>query len=169
MSSSTDPGIARLHSVALVGQTASGKTSLTEALLLKAGAIATAGTLERGTTVSDYDPKERQAQHSLQSTLVHFTHGEALIHLIDTPGYADFAGHSLSALEAVDTAAVVINAQTGVETMSLRMMEWAASRGLCRMLIVNKIDNLTKSAKPRSPVQIRAAPPILNGLFRRHG
>ena len=140
MSSSTDPGIARLHSVALVGQTASGKTSLTEALLLKAGAIATAGTLERGTTVSDYDPKERQAQHSLQSTLVHFTHGEALIHLIDTPGYADFAGHSLSALEAVDTAAVVINAQTGVETMSLRMMEWAASRGLCRMLIVNKID-----------------------------
>ncbi len=140
MSSSTDPGIARLHSVALVGQTASGKTSLTEALLLKTGAIATAGTLERGTTVSDYDPKERQAQHSLQSTLVHFTSGEALIHLIDTPGYADFAGHSLSALEAVDTAAVVINAQTGVETMSLRMMEWAASRGLCRMLIVNKID-----------------------------
>ncbi len=140
MSSSTDPGVARLHSVALVGQTASGKTSLTEALLLKAGAITTAGSLERGTTVSDYDPKERQAQHSLQSALVHFTHGEALVHLIDTPGYADFAGHSLSALEAVDTAAVVINAQTGVETMSLRMMEWAATRKLCRLLIVNKID-----------------------------
>ena len=140
MSSSTDPGIARLHSVALVGQTASGKTSLTEALLLKAGAITTAGSLERGTTVSDYDPKERQAQHSLQSALVHFTHGDALIHLIDTPGYADFLGHALSALEAVDTAAVVINAQTGVETMSLRMMEWAASRGLCRLVVVNKID-----------------------------
>ncbi len=140
MSSSTDPGIARLHSVALVGQTASGKTSLAEALLARAGVIGTPGSLERGTTVSDFDPKERQVQHSLQSALMHFTHGEATIHLIDTPGAADFVGHALSALEAVDTAAIVVNAQTGVDATALRMMEWAAGRGLCRLLVVNKID-----------------------------
>ncbi len=140
MSTTIHPDIARIRTIALVGQTASGKTSLVEALLWKAGAIGAPGSLERGTTVCDFDPMERRVQHSLNSALVHFTHHDASIHLIDTPGYADFVGQSMTALEAVDTAAVVINAQVGIEMITTRMMDWAAKRYLCRMIIVNKID-----------------------------
>jgi len=140
MPTDTHPDIARIRTVALVGQTAAGKTSLAEALLWKAGAIGAPGSLERGTTVSDFDPMERRVQHSLNASLMHFTHREASVHMVDTPGYADFIGQSMTALEAVDTAAVVINAQVGIEMMASRMMEWSAKRNLCRMIIVNKID-----------------------------
>jgi len=129
-----------IRTLALVGQTGSGKTSLTEALLFKAGAIGAPGSLERGTTVSDFDPMERRAQHSLNAGVVHFTHHESRIHLIDTPGYSDFVGQSMTALEAVETAAVVISASTGIEMMSARMMDWAAKRRLDRIIVVNKID-----------------------------
>ena len=129
-----------IRTLALVGQTGSGKTSLAEALLFKAGAIGAPGSLERGTTVSDFDPMERRAQHSLNAAIVHFTHHDTRIHLIDTPGYSDFVGQSMTALEAVETAAVVISAGTGIEMMSARMMDWAAKRRLDRMIIINKID-----------------------------
>ena len=113
MSSPVPAGVAGIRTVALVGQTAAGKTSLAEALLHKAGMIGAPGSLERGTTVSDFDPMERRAQHSLNSAVMHLTHGETRIHLIDTPGYADFVGQSMTALEAVETAAVVVNAGVG--------------------------------------------------------
>ena len=140
MPSTVHPATAALRTVALVGQAAAGKTSLAEALLARAGAIGAAGSLERGSTVSDFDPLERKAQHSLNSSLMHLVHDETRIHLIDTPGYPDFLGQSMTALEAVETAAVVINAATGIEMMSARMMQWAAHRGLDRIVIVNKID-----------------------------
>ncbi|MBT9456661.1 MAG: elongation factor G [Burkholderiaceae bacterium] len=140
MSSSTHPGIAAIRTLALVGPAAAGKTTLIEALLHKAGAISTPGTVEKGSTVSDHDPLERRMQHSLQTSLVHLTHQGTRIHLIDTPGAPDFIGQSLPALEAVDTAAIVINAQTGIELMAARFMETAAQRGLARLIIVNKIE-----------------------------
>ena len=87
-------GTAAIRTIAVVGQTAAGKTSLIEALLHKAGAIGTIGSLERGTTVSDFDPMERKAQHSLNSAMVHLQHGETRIHLIVTPGYPDFYGET---------------------------------------------------------------------------
>jgi elongation factor G len=135
-----NPGIQAIRSLALVGQTGSGKTSLAEALLHKAGAIGAPGSLERGSTVCDFDPMERRAQHSLNAAVVNLKWHDVRVHLIDTPGYADFVGQSMTALEAVETAAVVINASNGVEMMSGRMMEWAGKRQLCRMIIVNKID-----------------------------
>ena len=134
------PAVQAIRSVALVGQTGTGKTSLAEALLHRAGAIGAPGSLERGSTVSDFDPMERRAQHSLNSAVMHLTHRGTRIHLIDTPGYADFVGQSMTALEAVETIAVVINASTGIEPMCARMLDWAAGRRLCRLIIVNKID-----------------------------
>src|SRR3982750_2907244 len=131
---------ASIRTLALVGQAASGKTSLAEALLCKAGAIGAPGSLERGTTVADFDPMERRVQHSLNASVMHFHHAGVRVHLIDTPGYPDFLGQSMTALEAVETAAVVINAATGIEMMSARMMEWAQERGLDRIVIVNKSD-----------------------------
>ena len=129
-----------IRTIALVGQSTAGKTLLTEALLAKAGAIGAQGSLERGTTVSDFDPLEKKYQHSLSASVQHLDHLDTRIHLIDTPGYPDFMGQAMTALEAVETAAVVINAQTGIGMITTRMMEWVKSRGLDRMIIVNKID-----------------------------
>jgi elongation factor G len=126
--------------VALFGHGASGKTTLTEALLHAAGAINVKGSVERGSTVSDFDPLEKEFGHSLQSSLVSFDWQDAHIHLIDTPGYPDFAGQAVGALAAVDTALVVVNAQTGIELATERMFRAAGARGLCRMLVINKID-----------------------------
>ncbi|MEK7438476.1 MAG: elongation factor G [Pseudomonadota bacterium] len=129
-----------IRSVALVGHGASGKTTLAEALLARAGAIKSAGSVERGNTVCDHDPLEKTYGHSLNSALVNFAWHDTHIHLIDTPGYPDFAGQAIGALAAVDTAVVVINAQSGIELTTRRMMNWAQARGLCRMIVVNKID-----------------------------
>ena len=109
-------------------------------MLVKTGALGAAGSLERGSTVSDYDPLERRMQHSLNASVLHLAQGDTRIHLIDTPGGADFLGQSLPALEAVETAAVVINASVGIEPMAVRMMEYAASRHLDRLIVVNRID-----------------------------
>ncbi len=129
-----------IRTIALLGHTACGKTSAVEALLHRAGMVASPGSLERGSTVCDHDPLERRYQHSLYSAIVHLQHGDTRIHLIDTPGYPDFVGQAISALPAAETAAVVINAQTGIEMMTTRMMELAQQRNMCRMIIVNKID-----------------------------
>jgi len=129
-----------IRTVALVGHAHAGKTTLAEALLFKAGAIKAMGSVERGSTVCDFDPLEKAAGHSLNASLVNFPCEGVHIHLIDTPGSPDLVGQSISALAAVETAAVVINAQTGIELMTTRMMKWARARGLCRMIIVNKID-----------------------------
>ncbi len=129
-----------IRTLALTGAAGSGKTTLAEALLLQAGAIALAGNVERGSTVSDHDPLEIKAQHSLQSSLMHLQHGDTRIHMIDTPGLTDFAGQILPALEAVETAAIVIDAAKGIEPMTQRLMQYAADCKLDRLLIVNKID-----------------------------
>jgi len=129
-----------IRTVALVGHGASGKTTLAEALLARAKAIAAPGSVERGTTVSDFDPLEKSWQHSLRASVLHLDTDATRVHLIDTPGFPDFIGQAIGALDAVETAAVVVSAQTGIEMITSRMMSWAAERRLCRIVIVNKID-----------------------------
>ena len=132
--------IKRIRTLALVGQAGSGKTTLAEALLARAGAIPAAGSVERGSTICDYTPLEKAFKHSLKLAVASFEAQEHRIHLLDAPGYPDFLGHALPALAAVETAAIVINAQNGIEMMTGRFMQWAAKRGLDRLVIVNRID-----------------------------
>ncbi|MFZ2266081.1 MAG: elongation factor G [Azonexus sp.] len=129
-----------IRSIALLGHGAAGKTTLAEALLHTTGAISAKGSVERGSTVCDYDAQEKEAGHSLNSAIVNFGYEDRHIHLIDTPGYPDFSGPAIAALAGVDTALVVINAQTGIELTTERMMRCAAERQLCRMIVINKID-----------------------------
>lgn len=130
----------QIRNIAIVGHAGSGKTSLAEGLLHAAGVIGAPGSVERGTTVSDFDPQEKSLKHSLDTSVVTLDHEGIHVNLLDTPGYPEFVGRALGALEAVETAAVVINAANGIEPMTQRMMQQAQSLGLCRMIIVNKID-----------------------------
>ncbi|HKE41464.1 MAG TPA: elongation factor G [Casimicrobiaceae bacterium] len=131
---------ANIRTLALVGHGASGKTTLAEALLAKAGAIQVAGSVDRGATVSDFDPLEKTWKHSLRASVMHLETQDTRVHMIDTPGFPDFIGQAIGALDAVETAAIVVSASAGIEMITSRMMEWAAKRKLCRLLIVNKID-----------------------------
>ncbi len=129
-----------IRNVCLVGSSNGGKTQLAEALLYAGGAITTCGSVDRGDTVSDFTQQEHQLGHSQYSSLCHLDHEGIHVNVIDTPGYRDFYGRALSVLPAAETAAVVINAQTGVDMVSRRMMQVAQEQRLCRMIIVNKID-----------------------------
>ncbi|MGH8247927.1 MAG: elongation factor G, partial [Gammaproteobacteria bacterium] len=131
---------ADIRNIALVGQGGAGKTILVEALMMRAGAIGQMGSVQKGTTVSDFDPQEKAHQHSLDSAIVSVDYHGGHINLIDTPGYPDFLGRALAILPAVETCAVVIDAQTGIDMVSTRMMAVAKERKLDRLIIVNKID-----------------------------
>ncbi len=129
-----------IRTVALLGHGSAGKTTLAEALLAATGMIPAVGSVEKGTTVSDNDPLEKTFLHSLRTSVLHLDMPNTRVHLLDTPGFPDFIGQAIGALDAVETAAIVVNAQTGIEMITSRMMDWAAKRKLCRLLIVNKID-----------------------------
>ena len=129
-----------IRNVALVGHGGAGKTTLAEALLAYTGVIGAPGSVANGTTVCDFDPQEKEHQHSLYPAVVNFDHGSRHVNLVDTPGYPDFLGRALPVLAAVETAAVVVDARQGVQMVTRRMMEAAAQRGLARMVVVNRID-----------------------------
>jgi elongation factor G len=136
----------QIRNLALAGHPGAGKTILFEALLHAGGAIQAAGTIERGSTVSDFDPIEKQRGHSIDAAIASIDHGPAgkdrvHVNLVDTPGYPDFRGPSLSALAAVETVAIVVDADAGIGYGTRRMMEHAKARNLCRVVVVNKIDH----------------------------
>ena len=131
---------ADIRNVCLVGASHAGKTTLTESLLRAGGAIAECGSVEQGTTVSDFTAKEKELGHSQYVSVCHLDHAGIHVNLIDTPGYRDFFGRALAALPAVETAAIVIDAEKGVEMSARRMMKAAHRQRLCRMIIINKID-----------------------------
>lgn len=132
---------ADIRNIALTGGAGSGKTTLVEHILHNAGVIGRVGRVEDGNTVGDYDDLEKEFKHSLDSAIVHFDYDNAHINLIDTPGSPDFIGKSISALPAVETVAVMIDANAGIEVVTRRIMKIARDRNLPRMIIINKIDN----------------------------
>ncbi len=129
-----------IRNIAMVGHAGAGKTSLIEALLHSSGTIHTQGSVVRGDTVCDFEEQEKSLQHSLDIAITHLSHEAKQVNIIDTPGYADFLGRGISILPAVETAALVVNASTGIEPVTLRMMDAAKRRNLCRFIIINKID-----------------------------
>lgn len=131
---------ADIRNVCLVGPGHAGKTQLAEALLAAGGAIAQPGSIEKGDTVSDFSPKEKELGHSLYPSVCHFDHAGIHVNLIDTPGYRDFFGRAVAVLPAVETAAIVIDAQNGIQPVTSKMMDVTKEQRMCRMIIVNKID-----------------------------
>jgi len=129
-----------IRNVALAGHAGAGKTTLFEALLHAGGTIQTAGSIERGSTVSDFEDQEKERKHSIHTAIASIDLGDCHINLIDTAGYAEFRGETLSALGAVETVAVVVNAGSGIEHGTRRLMHYAKQRKLARVLVINKLD-----------------------------
>ncbi len=130
----------KIRNVALVGHSGAGKTTLAEALLFRAGAIGRIGTVEAGTTVTDSDPEEHDRHMSVTMSMAPFEWLGHKINLIDTPGYADFAGDVHAALRVTDLAVFVVSAVEGVEVQTEYAWRIAEKLGVPRMIFINKLD-----------------------------
>jgi elongation factor G len=130
----------KIRNVALISHGGAGKTSLAEAMLFDAGAIARLGTVEAGTTTLDWDPDEHRRTQSINLAIGSLEHDGTRVTIVDTPGYADFQADVVEALAAVDAAIVVIDASAGVEVGTEEVWRLAEANGLPRMIFINKMD-----------------------------
>ncbi|MFG0307167.1 MAG: elongation factor G [Phycisphaerales bacterium JB040] len=130
-----------IRNLVLTGQSGAGKTLLTERLLMLTGTINRMGSIEDGTTMSDWTDEEKAHHHSLRPSMLHFEHEGHLVNLIDAPGLPDFLGHAIACFPAVETVCVVLDAGKGIEPVTRRMMNVAADRNLPRMIIINKMED----------------------------
>jgi elongation factor G len=129
-----------IRTIALVGHRASGKTTLADALLHMSHAVDRMGNVDDGTSVSDYDDEEHKHHFSIDTSVLHLEYENKFINLLDAPGYPDFVGAALEALNAVETAAIVVSAVNGIEVNTRRMFHEAEKHGLTRLLVINKCD-----------------------------
>ncbi len=129
-----------IRNVALAGHGGVGKTTLIEAALLATGEISRLGRVEDGNTISDYDKKEIEKGHSLSSSIVPVKYNGVKINFIDTPGFFDFIGEVDSALRAVETAVIVVDASAGIQVGTEKAWETCIEFDVPRFFLINKID-----------------------------
>ncbi|MHB0955294.1 MAG: elongation factor G [Pirellulaceae bacterium] len=129
-----------IRNLVLCGHGGCGKTTIVDSMLVKTGAVNAHPSVDDGTSICDFDPEEKHHKYTIESKVVHFEHGGKYFQVLDTPGYPDFIGQTIGAMHGVDTALIVINAQSGIEVNSRRVFNEAAKAGLGRMIVINKID-----------------------------
>jgi elongation factor G len=130
----------KLRNVAVVGHRGTGKTSLVEAMLFQAEKTNRLGTIEAGTTVSDWEEDEQRRQMSLAASLTNLGWQGRKINLIDTPGDSGFQADTVASLRVVEGALVVVSAVMGVEVNTSRVWARAEELGLSRVVYVNMLD-----------------------------
>ena len=136
---------ARRRTFAIISHPDAGKTTLTEKLLLYAGAIEEAGAVKaragrQRDATSDWMELERSRGISITSTVLQFEYGGHVFNLLDTPGHRDFSEDTYRVLSAVDAAVIVLDAAKGIEPQTLKLFEVARSRGIPLLTFVNKVD-----------------------------
>jgi elongation factor G len=129
-----------IRNVALCGHGSTGKTTLVDKILVQTGMVNANPSVDEGTSICDFDAEEKHHKYSIEASVVHFEHAGKQFHMIDTPGYPDFIGQTIGALRGVDTAAIVINAQSGIEVNTRRVFDEAGTAGLGRIIVINKMD-----------------------------
>src|SRR5215510_5911183 len=129
-----------IRNVLIAGHGGSGKTTLVDALLFASGTVTRKGSVTDGSSFSDFEKEEKDHKHSIYSSILHADHLGKRINIIDTPGSPDLIGAAIACLPAVETVAIVINAQSGIEVVTRRMWEAAKAQNLPRAIIINKID-----------------------------
>ena len=130
-----------VRNVALCGHGSAGKTTLVDKMLTSTAMPNRQARVDDGTSICDFDEEEKDHKYTIEASVVHFDHGGKHFHLIDTPGYPDFIGQTIGAMLGVDTVAIVINAQAGIEVNTRRVFAEAKKAGLGRMIIINKMDS----------------------------
>src|ERR671927_910952 len=133
-----EPG--KIRNVAVVGHRGTGKTSLLEAMLFQAEKINRLGTVEAGTTTSDWDEDEQRRQMSLAASLAHLEWQGRKINLVDTPGDSGFQADTIASLRVVEGALVVVSGVMGVEVNTSRVWQRADELELSRIVFVNMLD-----------------------------
>ncbi len=129
-----------IRNVLLVGHGGAGKTSLLEAMLFTSGALTRMGRVEDGNTVSDFEPEEVKKGISVSLAMAPVEWNGTKVNVLDAPGYADFVGDVRSAIRAVDAVLLVVSAVDGVEVQTEVAWELAATAGLPRAILINKLD-----------------------------
>src|SRR5438876_5367424 len=133
-----EPG--KIRNVAVVGHRGTGKTSLVEAMLFQGGATNRLGTVESGSTVSDWDEDEQKRQMSLAATICHVEWQGRKINLVDTPGDAGFQGDAIASLRVVEGALFAVSGVMGVEVQTSRQWQRSDEQQLSRVVFVNMLD-----------------------------
>jgi elongation factor G len=131
---------ADIRNFAIVGHASSGKTMLSEAMLVCSGVINRLGTIANGTTVSDYHVSEQQRHISVQASLLHTEWLDKKFNIIDTPGYLDFISEGLGALRVGDFALVVVHANHGGSVGTEQVWDYATHYGIPKMIVINGMD-----------------------------
>jgi elongation factor G len=131
----------QIRNIVLCGHGSAGKTMLADKILTTTGAIGRLASVDDGTSICDFDEEEKHHKYTIESTVVHFDRAGKHFNMIDTPGYPDFIGQAIGAMRGVDTAAIVINAQSGIEVNTRRVFAEAKKAGLGRIIIVNRMDS----------------------------
>jgi len=129
-----------IRNIAFCGHGSAGKTTLVDKMLVKSGAVTSHPSVDDGTSICDFDEEEKHHKYSIEASIVHLLHGGTRFNVIDTPGYPDFIGQAICALHGVDTAAIVVNAHTGIEVNTRRVFAEAGKVGLGRMIVISKMD-----------------------------
>ena len=137
---STTYHISDIRNIALAGHGASGKTTLADALLYKAGATDRRGSVDDGTSLSDVEEEEKRRHFTIDCHLLHLEWKGRQIHLLDSPGYPDFIGNAISALAAVENAVLAISANSGIEVNTRRIYLEASRLHLGGLIALTKMD-----------------------------
>jgi len=130
---------ADFHNVLLAGPRSSGKTTLAEALLFRAGEISRQGNVDAGTAASDFEKEEQAHHYSVYSTLLHAGHQGKRINILDLPGAPDFIGQAIACLPAAETMLLVVDPERGIDSMSRRLMKLARNLDLPVAIVVSHI------------------------------
>lgn len=135
----------QLRNVAIVGHGSSGKTSLTAAMLFEAGVTSRLTKVDKGNTITDYDPEEIERKISINSTPCFVEWKDHKINIIDTPGYSSFLWDTRAGLRAVDSALLVVCGVAGVEVGTEKVWEMLEELKLPRIIAINKLDRENSS------------------------
>lgn len=129
-----------IRNLALCGHGSSGKTTMVDKMLVKTEKPNASPSVDDGTSLCDFDPEEKKHNYSIEASVVHFEFGGKHFNVIDTPGYPEFIGQTIGCLHGVDTAAIVVNAQSGIEVNTRRAFDEAGRAGVGRMIVIDKMD-----------------------------
>jgi len=130
-----------IRNICLCGHGSSGKTTLVDKILNLTGAVKRPASVDDGNSICDFDDEEKHHKYTIEAKVTHGEHAGKRLNLLDTPGYPDFIGQTIGAMRAADTAAITINAHSGIEVNTRRVFQEAGKAGLARMIIINKLDD----------------------------